>query len=57
MAEILARPGWESGTAVAEGQVDAIDNTTSPLANEHIVDALVEMALAVYPDAYAELAK
>lgn len=57
VGEILARPGWENVTAVAEGQVYAIDNTASSLANEHIVDALVEMALAVYPDAYAELAK
>ena len=42
-------------TAVAEGQVAYIDNAASSLPNHHIVDALVEMAKAVYPDAYAEL--
>jgi iron complex transport system substrate-binding protein len=52
-AEILARPGWESVTAVMNGEVYYIDNAAASLANRHIVDALVEMAKAVYPEAYA----
>ena len=55
VAEILGREGWQNVTAVAEGQVAYIDNAASSLPNHHIVDALVEMAKAVYPDAYAEL--
>ena len=55
VAEILGREGWQNVTAVVEGQVAYIDNAASSLPNHHIVDALVEMAKAVYPDAYAEL--
>lgn len=55
VAEILARPGWEHVTAVAEKQVAYIDNESSSLPNHHIVDALKEMARAVYPDAFAGL--
>lgn len=57
VAEILARPGWENVTAVAGGAVYYIDNAAASLANEHIVDALIEMAQAVYPEAYANIAK
>ncbi len=55
VAEILARPGWEHVTAVAEKQAAYIDNESSSLPNHHIVDALKEMARAVYPDAFAGL--
>ena len=41
--------------AVAEGQAYYIDNAASSLPNHHIVDALIEMAKAVYPDEYASL--
>lgn len=57
VAEILARPGWNAVTAVANQEVHYIDNVASSLPNQYIADALVEMALAVYPDAYAEFAK
>lgn len=57
VAEILARPGWEAVTAVANQDVHYIDNGASSLPNQHIVDALVQMALAVYPDAYAQYAE
>lgn len=56
VGEILSRTGWESVTAVANEDVHYIDNGASSLPNQHIVDALIEMALAVYPDAYAEYA-
>ena len=57
VGEILGRAGWESVTAVANGDVYYIDNGASSLPNHHIVDALIEMAVAVYPDAYAEYAE
>ena len=52
VGEILARPGWEGVTAVQNGGVCTIDNKTSSLPNENIVQALKEMAKAVYPDLY-----
>lgn len=52
VGEILARPGWEGVTAVQNGDVYTIDNKTSSLPNENIVQALKEMAKAVYPDLY-----
>lgn len=55
VGEILARPGWENVTAVANGDVYSIDNGSSTLANEHVVDALIEMAKTVYPDSFAAL--
>ena len=51
-SEILARPGWEGVTAVQNGDVYTIDNKTSSLPNENIVQALKKMAKAVYPDLY-----
>lgn len=57
VGEILARPGWEAVTAVTNQDVHYIDNGASSLPNQHIVDALIEMAVAVYPDAYAEYAE
>ena len=42
---------------MANGDVYYIDNGASSLPNHHIVDALIEMAVAVYPDAYAEYAE
>lgn len=57
VGEILGRAGWEGVSAVAEGAVYRIDPIASSLPNHHAVEALTEMALAVYPDAYASLAE
>ena len=57
VGEILARPGWESVTAVANGDVYYINNGKSSLPNHGIVDALTEMAVAVYPEEYAASAE
>lgn len=43
--------------AVKNDRVYLIDNAASSLPNHHVVDALVQMALAVYPDQYAEFAE
>ena len=56
VGEILSRAGWEAVTAVANEDVHYIDNGASSLPNQHIVDALIEMAVAVYPEAYADYA-
>jgi len=57
VGEILSRAGWEAVTAVANRAVSYIDNGASSLPNHRIVDALVEMAVAVYPEEYAAFAK
>ena len=56
VGEILSREGWDVVTAVANEDVHYIDNGASSLPNQHIVDALIEMAVAVYPEAYADYA-
>ena len=57
VGEILSRAGWEAVTAVANRAVYYIDNGTSSLPNHHIADALIEMAVAVYPEEYAAFAE
>lgn len=53
VGEILSRSGWEGVAAVQDGAVYAVDNKTSSLPNEYVVQALDEMAQAVYPELYA----
>ena len=57
VGEILSREGWDVVTAVANEDVHYINNGASSLPNQHIVDALIEMAVAVYPEAYADYAE
>ncbi|MBQ9951948.1 MAG: ABC transporter substrate-binding protein [Clostridia bacterium] len=57
IGEILSRAGWDVVTAVANNDVHYIDNGKSSLPNQYIVDALIEMAVAVYPEAYAAYAE
>lgn len=54
VGEILARPGWENVTAISTGNVFYIDNGASSLPSHHIVDAMIQMAVALYPDAFAD---
>ena len=54
VGEILSRPGWESVAAVKNGEVYQIDNASSSLPNQHVIRALCEMALDVYPEVYGE---
>lgn len=55
VGEILERAGWESVTAVANGDVYAIDANASNQPSQNIVIALREMLAAVYPEVYAAL--
>ncbi len=57
VGEILSRTGWQNVAAVANKDVYYIDNGASSLPNHHIVDAMIEMALAIYPEAYASFAE
>lgn len=57
VGEILSRAGWDTVTAVVNQDVHYIDNGASSLPNQHIVDAMIEMAVAVYPEAYAAYAE
>ena len=50
VAEIKARPGWESMTAVQENAVFYIDTDASNRPSHNIVRALREMIAAVYPE-------
>ena len=56
VGEILSRSGWEGVTAIANGDVYYIDNAASSLPDQNIVKAMIEMALAIYPEAYAAYA-
>ncbi len=55
VAEILNRAGWQAVSAIANQQVYRIDSESSGLPNHHIVKAMVEMAKAIYPEAYEAL--
>lgn len=57
IGEILSREGWESITAIQDSAVYPIDNAGSSLPNHNIITALIQMAKAVYPEAYADLAE
>jgi len=50
IGEILGRPGWDSITAVQNGDVFYIDTDSSNRPSHNVVIALLEMAQAVYSD-------
>ncbi|NTV89943.1 MAG: ABC transporter substrate-binding protein [Clostridiales bacterium] len=55
VAEILSRKGWENMKAVSGKNVYYVDNGKSSIPNQHIVEALKEIAAVVYPDKYKDL--
>ena len=55
IGEILSREGWGDVTAVANKAVYPISSQTSNQPNQHVVEALIDMAKAVYPEAYEAL--
>jgi iron complex transport system substrate-binding protein len=52
VAEIMARPGWDTLTAVQNNDVYYIDTDSSNRPSHNITKALKEMAEAVYPDIF-----
>lgn len=50
--EIKSRDGWDSVTAIKEGNVYSIDKNASARPSQNVVKALKEMAKAVYPNEY-----
>ncbi|MGG7057011.1 ABC transporter substrate-binding protein [Clostridium nigeriense] len=50
--DIKSREGWDSITAVKEGQVYSIDKNSSSRPSQNVIKALKEMAKAIYPDEY-----
>ena len=55
VGDIKKLKGWKNVTAVKNNAVYYIDNGASSLPNHHIVDALRQMAKAVYPDQYKDI--
>ncbi|MDR1024599.1 MAG: ABC transporter substrate-binding protein [Treponema sp.] len=55
VGEIKTRRGFADITAVREGQVYLIDANSSSRPSQHIILALRQMALAIYPEEYASL--
>jgi iron complex transport system substrate-binding protein len=56
VGDIMSLPGWENVTAVKNQAVNYINNDSVMIPSEKIVEALREMAVAVYPDEYAAVA-
>lgn len=52
--DIVSREGWDTITAVQNGDVYQIDKNSSSRASQNIIKALKEMAKAVYPDEYKD---
>ncbi len=50
---IMTSPGWENVTAVKNKAVYAIDADSSSQPNNHIIEAMKEMAEDVYPDVFS----
>ena len=54
---LASRPGWDAIKAVKNGNIFYINENASNRPNAHIVEAMEEMAKAIYPEYYADLAK
>ena len=52
--DIVSREGWDTVTAVKNGDVYQIDKNSSSRASQNIIKALKEMAKAVYPNEYKD---
>ena len=54
---ILNMSGWEQVKAVKNAHVYQISSDDVNQPNQHVVDAMIEMAQSIYPDKYEELSK
>jgi iron complex transport system substrate-binding protein len=52
IGEIKSRPGWDAMDAVRNNQVFSIPTNASSRSSQFIVDAIIAIARAVYPDSY-----
>lgn len=50
--EIKSRDGWDSVTAIKEGNIYEVDINASSRPSQYVVKALKEMAKAIYPNEY-----
>ena len=50
---IAKRPGWNTITAVKDNKIFLVDNNASSRGSQYVVNALKQMAKAVYPEKYA----
>ncbi len=57
VSEIKSRNGWDAIKAVQTDRVYRVDQQTSSQPNEYVILAIEEMAYALYPDLFPELAK
>ena len=53
--DIESRDGWDTITAVQNGDVYSIDNNASSRPSQNVIKALKEIARAIYPDEYKQL--
>ncbi len=51
---IMSSKGWEEVTAIKNSAVYYIDADASNQPNNHVIDALIQMAKLVYPDQFTE---
>ena len=52
--DIVSREGWDTITAIQNGDVYQIDKNSSSRGSQNIIKGLKEMAKAVYPDEYKD---
>ena len=53
VAEIISRPGWSGLTAVQENRIYVIEANASSRPSHNIINALQQMAMAVYPEYFS----
>ncbi|NFI04280.1 ABC transporter substrate-binding protein [Clostridium botulinum] len=53
--DITSREGWNTITAVKNGDVYMVDNNASSRPSQNIIKALKKMAKVIYPDEYKDL--
>jgi iron complex transport system substrate-binding protein len=50
-ADVAARPGWETMTAVRAGDIEPVDDTVVTRPGPRLAEGLAALALAIHPDA------
>lgn len=55
--DIKSRDGWDTITAVKNGEIYQIDKNASARGSQNMVKALKEMAKAIYPNEYKDIEK